>query len=272
MSIYKRCLIFLVVGLLAMFSTTVQAGLIPVFEYSFPDSYDGTTQTVIDLSTAGNDATMRDLLLPGYVPDVRPPSFATGGSIYTAIGGSGMTDATKLLTNPVVAAHGGFTFDTWFMSDDSLTADGHLISNSGSDVLRVFDGKFQASMYAEDPPVNEHVYGPTIEADRWYHLAYRFDTMGNAVDAEGLILGELSLLVDNMVVGSAMMNRYPYTEILDRPIGFNGKGDQSGYWDVHPSSYLFNPSVSLGVVPEPSALVALAGLLGMLFVRRLIRR
>ena len=53
------------------------AAITPIFEYSFPASYDGSTATTItDLSTAGNNAAMdflRPLILREPLAVLEPP-------------------------------------------------------------------------------------------------------------------------------------------------------------------------------------------------------
>jgi hypothetical protein len=81
------------------------AALVPVLEYSFPNSYDGTSSTISDLSAAGNDGTMD---ATASLVDDRPTGFnASLMSLTGSNGGHGDTDAVDLLTNSAIGAAGG---------------------------------------------------------------------------------------------------------------------------------------------------------------------
>lgn len=60
---------------LGLAAATAQAALIPVFEYQFPASYNGSVNSVVDVSGAGNNATIPagfTLALSSNIPTGEP--------------------------------------------------------------------------------------------------------------------------------------------------------------------------------------------------------
>src|SRR3954447_10397958 len=96
----------------------------PVFSYSFPASWNGTGTAVTDLSAAGhNGVTNATLALSAIVP----PGAAAGTQSITATGGGIVTSANQLLTNPTIAAAGGYAYDVAFLWDGTdSTNNGHI--------------------------------------------------------------------------------------------------------------------------------------------------
>ena len=77
----------------------------PVFEYSFPASWNGTGTAIVDQSTAANDGhTNGTLALSANVP----PGATAGTQSITTSAGALVTNAADLLDNSIVAAAGGF--------------------------------------------------------------------------------------------------------------------------------------------------------------------
>lgn len=80
----RRSLKFLSLMVLAIsvMAMPAKAALLPVFEYSFPASNNGTGTAIIDLSATGNDATL-----------------------------GGATNAVSLLDNSTIDDFGGYVMD-----------------------------------------------------------------------------------------------------------------------------------------------------------------
>ncbi len=235
----------------------VQAAVTPVFEYSFPSSYDGSSTTVTDLSGAGNDATMD---LTGALVDDRPAGFDSSlMSLTGSNGGHGATTAIDLLDNSLVAAAGGFTMDVWFNWDGNFTDVRKLIDYAGTEHLSTVNSQLRFAL-------SDSAFTVTfdIQANTWYHAVAVFDSEGNSVDGNGDLAGTMYLYVDDVLVGSAAGTKSSFGDSLDRSIGINRWAGGGGDWN---QGAIFNPAVYLGVVPEPGSL-ALLGLGGLLIARR----
>ena len=97
-----------------------------------------------------------------------------------------------------------------------------------------------------------------------------FDTNGNAAVVDPSYAGEFrvdgtaTLYVDDVLIGTpTSMTLSGFGDSLDREIGFNMFPNEGDY----NQGMIFNPTVSLGVVPEPSS-AALLGLGGLTFILR----
>jgi hypothetical protein len=105
----------------------------------------------------------------------------------------------------------------------------------------------------------------TVLPSTWYSVALTF---GNTSMVGSDVAGTASLYVDGILVDSAAATKGTYGDSLNRPIGVGQLGANFGYL-VGFKGDIYDPSVNLGVVPEPStlALGALGGL-GMMWLRR----
>jgi len=262
----------------------------PVFKYHFPTSYDGTSTTVTDQSPAGHDGAAL-----GSSSATRPPLAAavppgaTGNSITTNAGGL-ETTATRLLDNASIAANGGFTFQTAFMWDGTArttfsgvqkildysgTESLQIETTAGNNTTALLHFIFTAQGTGGGPDV---VTGPSIpiSANTWYQATGVFDTLGSAVDANGFIPGLATVTATDLTNGGAPVSanapvtKTNYAETtLNRPIGIgelplNSTSSRLVTFDGD----IYDPAVSLGVVPEPAALA----LLGLAFPAAALRR
>lgn len=248
-----------------------QAALTTVFEYSFrgagdtSGSYNGSGTTVTDLSGAGNDGTIHPGTGGGIVDD-RPSGFSSSVMALTgSAGGHGSTDAIDLLNNTAVGANGGFTIDIWFKYD-GFGGTRKLIDYAGTESLRTNNGELQFALNNGGTIIS---FGQAT-VDQWYHVVGVFDTNGNAAVAdpgfagEFIVDGTASLHVDGVSVGTpTSMTLSSFGDRLDRGIGFNMWPNEGDY----NQGMIFNPTVSLGVVPEPSS-AALLGLGGLALILR----
>ncbi len=229
---------------------------VPVFEYTFPDSYNGTSSTIVDQSAAGNNGTMDTT--GGYLAGDRPSAFSTGGSITGAAGGHGVTNAIDLLDNTLVQANGGFTFDVWFQWEGTYTNSRKIIDYAGTENLRTNNSKIEFAISN-----NATVLSADIVGGQWYHAVAEFDTLGNTIDGSGDIAGEVRLWLDGTLVDSSATTLTDFGDSLNRGIGINHHPTGSEY----NQGKIFNPSVYLGVVPEPATMSLLA-LGGIAMLRR----
>ena len=244
-----------------------QASTTPVLEYSFPASYDGdaspASNVITDLSAAGNHATM-DTTDRALV-DNRPPGFDLSlMSISGSNGNHGATDNIDLLNNTDVAAAGGFTMDVWFQWEGVYTNIRKLVDYAGTEALRTSDSQIQFILSD-----SAYVVGMDIEANRWYHAVAVFDTGGNTpyagtYGADMDLDGTMSLYIDDVLVDSQPATKTGFGDSLDRSIGINRWAGGGGDWN---QGIIFNPTVSLGVVPEPATMLLL-GLGGLCLLRR----
>ncbi len=219
--------------------------LTPVFRYSFPESYDGTTTAIVDLSAAHNDGLMDGSGTGGYLNGQVPPGFA-GGSLTGATGGHGRTNATGLLLNSALESAGGFTIDLWFLWEGIYTDVRKLIDYAGTDNLQT-NGRRILFVFNDDI-ANQSLAAP-IQGQKWYHCVAEFDTRGNAI-VNGSITGIARLWIDDLsgaglqLIASREMTKTNYGDGLNRPIGINRWAGGGGDWN---QGRIFNPSVYLGV-------------------------
>ncbi len=125
-----------------LFAASAQAALVPVFEYQFPGSYNGTVSAVTDLSGAGNHATAigHPLALSSNVP-VGAPAGAQSLNLAAQVGNIRTTNI-DLITSTNVQAAGGLTYDFWFnpTGNNSIGANGNkIIDNAGTEYVAYLD-------------------------------------------------------------------------------------------------------------------------------------
>lgn len=252
MSVDRKYLVLFCIGLLALFAAAVDAAS-PVFEYRFPESFDGTSPACTDLSAAGNNALIYGL--DGYVSDERPAGFSSGGSLYGAAGGFGFTENINLLGNTAVAANGGYYFDLWVKPQAWAAGEiypSQIIDYNGTEGLRLTRmGTEGDYTYYFEFRGNEGgtfaINSDPVTLGQWYHIKCSFDTLDGLFSlSEGF--GVLS--VNDMMAEKTYSKRIgKSTNVYNRPIGLN---NWSGNYS-NPSSaiaihqgYVYNPTVGLG--------------------------
>jgi hypothetical protein len=240
----------------------------PVFEYNFPASWNGTGSVITDQSAAGNNGTFDGTLT---LDSAVPPGAAAGTqSINTSSGGI-LTGGTQSLNNAAVAAAGGFTYNVAFKwNGTDLTSFGHtqkLIDYAGTESLHLVTTTGSASLqmvFANNAGAETIANSTTIFPNTWYTVSLAFDATGRSVDGSGALSGWANMSVNGSLVSSVEVTKGNYGDSLNRPIGVGQLGAPFGYL-VGFKGDLFDPTVNLGIVPEPSP-TALLGMFGGLAV------
>jgi hypothetical protein len=244
----------------------------PVFEYSFPASWNGTGTVITDVSAGGNNGhSVSTLSLDAAVP----PGAPGGTQSVLTTAGAILTSANSLLNNSAIFAADGFTYNVSFMwngtDSTSFSHTQKLIDYAGTESLQLVTTTGSASLqmaFADDLGNETVAVSSTVLPNTWYSVKLTF---GNTSMVSGDVTGTANLYVNGGLVGSASATKGTYGDNLNRPIGVGQLGANFGYL-VGFKGDIYDPSVSLGVapVPEPStlALGAFGGGLGMLFLRR----
>jgi hypothetical protein len=221
------------------------AQFFPVFEYSFPDSYDSSVTAVVDLSTAGNNGTLDGT---AALIDNRPAGFdASLMSLTGSNGGHGRTDAIDLLENATIDDFGGFVFDVWMQWEGTFTNVRKQLDYAGTEYIRTFGGNVQFGI-SNGATVLSH----PINANQWYHVQGVFESGTNQTDVNGNLAGNAFLYVDGELVASAFnVSKTAFGDSLNRPIGINRWAGGGGDWN---QGLIFNPAVYLGQADEPMRL------------------
>lgn len=269
-----------VAAVFGLAASVANAQTTPVFNYNFPTSWSsGTvvtdTSPANDTGTAGVSMHLDAVNVPPGAPAGTDSINTTKGHIYT----SGL----QSLNNAAVWGAGGFTESLWFNWSGSNTAGSFggvqkLIDYSGTESLQlVTSGTGAAQQYnsAQLEMVFESDSGSpntnistTIMSNTWYNVTMSFAATSQPLGGTNDVTGMASLYLNGILESSGLETKGTYGDQLNRPIGIGGFG--------YPSTTLipfdgdiYNPSVSLGVVPEPTtlALGALGGL-GMLYISR----
>ena len=233
------------------------ADFTPVFEYSFPASYDGTGpgSSVLDQSSAGHDATVDAGTNTAALIDNRPSGFDSSlMSLTAANGGHGATTEIDLLENSTIDDYGGFMMDVWMQWEGTYTNTRKQIDYAGTEYIRTSGGDAVAGTTPVQFVLSDSgtILSHTINANEWYHVQGVFDSGTNQTDESGNLVGNAYLYVDGVLVDSAFgVTKTSFGDSLDRPIGINRWAGGGGDWN---QGLIFNPSVYLGHAEEPMQL------------------
>ncbi len=234
----------------------------PIFRYSFPKSYDGSNNLVVDVSGAGNDGSIPQGYPLALSSNVPPGARAGTMSLdLNATYGLITTQKTKLLNNADIAAHGGFTMDVWFNPTADMGGSGFrkIIDSSGVTYIAYEDVGTSGLWFSLDNAsilILDETDG--LKTDDWNHVMFLFDTTGFELQTNGSIEGAVTVVLNgrNFYLGDYV--RSTFDESLNRPIAIGRHPTSSG---EHFRGLIYEPSVSFGVteIPEP-ATMALLGL------------
>lgn len=263
-----------VAAVFGLAASAAYAQTTPVFEYYFPDSWNGTGTTVTDQTTAGNNGFTSG---SGLSLNNSVPLFGNGAqslSTWNGTAGGGiLTNGKDSLNNANVAAAGGFTYNVSFMWDgtnkSSFGATQKIIDYAGTESLQLITTNGSATLEMVFENDAKQVLAPvstTVLPNTWYSVTMTFN---NTTMVGDQVVGTADLNVNGVDVGSGTATKGSYGDSLDRPIGIGQLGANFG-WLVGFYGDIYDPNVSLnGPVPEPStlALGALGGV-GLLLRRR----
>jgi hypothetical protein len=234
----------------------------PLFDYRFPDSWDGAAPIVTDLSGAENHAAPTGApVLSLNVPPLTPPNLRSANTV----GGGFRTINTALLSNAAVAAAGGYRFDTTFVWNGTVAGSVQkIIDYAGTEFLQLqnFSPRGGAALlrfgFNDNTAIGPTLIAPVI-ANQWYRVTGIFNTDGNAVDIDGNLAGTATLIVNDIAVSSEPVVKTVFGDSLNRPTGIgNFSNAPSGVLQFRGD--IFSASITLGApVPEPAtALLAAA--------------
>lgn len=261
-----------VAAVFGLAASVVQAQTTPVFHADFPASWNGTSTTVTDQYGTSNVGFQSGTA--SYTTAAVPPGAlaGTGSMALSGVGGIKVTP-TALLNNSAVATAGGFTYSIDFLwNGTDATGFGHtqkLIDYAGTESLQLVTTSGSASLqmaFTDDLGSSAPVVSTTISPNIWYNVTLTF---GNTSMVGSDVAGTANLYVDGSLVSSASATKGTFGDGQNRPIGIGefGYGHTTSIIGLYGDIY--DASIQLGAVPEPStlALGALGGL-GMLLRRR----
>jgi hypothetical protein len=247
---------------LGLLPSGAQAQVTPVFDATFPASWNGTSTTVTDQSSAGN------IGFQSGTATYSSGSMVLGGAGGIKVTGNGTTFPTDaILNNTAIAADGGFTYNIDFLWNGATNATQKLIDYAGTESLQLNGQTGGLTMsFANDTGVESTPVSTTLTANTWYDVTLTFDTAGNSL-VGGDISGIADLYVNGALVSSGAATKGIYGDGLNRPIGIGefGYGHTTSILGLHGD--ISDASIDLGVapVPEPSTL-ALSALGGIGFI------
>jgi hypothetical protein len=244
-------------------------------QYSFPASWAGTGTVVTDLSAAAHNGVTDGT--PALSTAV-PTGAAAGTESLTTNSGGTQTTGLQLLSNATLQANNGFTYDAWFRWDGTSTKypTQKILDYGGTESLQLFNPAGANQTAGEE--VQFAFNGLTDAADAismivlpnvWYHATATFDSTGNIVNGTGGLAGLASLTINDGLIStssSLSVTKSNSGDTNNRPLA-TGILSFSGLSLVWFDGQIYNPTVSLGVVPEPTSL-ALLSLAAPLLLRR----
>jgi hypothetical protein len=252
----------LVFATLLTLSATGRSAFTPIFEYRFPDSYDGTAGApVIDLSDGGHNAgayTRNGEPALALSTEVPPGSPAGAMSLDLAtINGSIRTDATQLLERTGIVAAGGFMMDVWFKgvpAATTATSTQKILDDTGTEFIGVRgadgdgDGKFREMSIRLSSVANTFYLDEDdgLAPDSWNHITYSF-TVTSSV---GSVIGDVAIVLNGVTTtfpGRTLGSNSTYVN-FNRPASM---GRHPTNVSEHYLGLVYNPSMYLGTVPIP---------------------
>ena len=232
-------------SLLALVATSLHVNAQPVLIY---DAAGQTLPAVTDSSGNGNDGTAGGagvtIVADGPVAGSSSFAFDAGDDRIT-------TNAIDLLDNAAVVAAGGFTMDTWIRTDGvGLGNSASVIDYAGTERIQFDSGGTDAITFQISDGGAVVVSSVDVTDDAWHRVTAEF-IVSDGSDLAA-VAGDLRLTVDGITEPLVPGTLSDFGDSLDRPIGIGGH--PLGFaGDVY-TGLIHNPSVSLGLVPEPGLL------------------
>lgn len=250
-----------VATLIAAINATATASTTKIVQYTFPLSWNGSG-TVADLSPFANNGKIQG---SASVSATIPPGMPSSSqSIKTNSGGIVTSTATEfqLLSNSTLTNYGGFSYEAWFRWDGTSTnwPTQKIIDYSGTESLQLFNpnGKNQTAgemvQFAFNSATDAaNAISFPISANVWYHAIATFNSGTNKVNASGGLAGLATFSIDSgsgPTIGTLNVTKSNYGDGLVRPIAVGLNGETDGNY-VFFNGLIYNPTVSLGVIPQP---------------------
>ncbi len=237
--------------LLGMMATA--AGAEVVLHYSFSDA----TQlpTVLDLGPNANDGTAGPAaVLSENIPVAGVPDGLGNRSLdATVTGDDGVVSAQSLsLSNDLIAAAGGFTYETWFNWNGGGNVNS-IIDYAGTEklVIPIADGGVVKMRFDSGSP---DVDLGTAIAGQWHYAAVVFDTEGAGVNG-GAITGTLRTYFDTLTpIETWDVTKAAFGDSLNRPIGIakHPIGFGGDFFD----GLVYEPKITLGALTTEELMFA----------------
>lgn len=232
---------------------------VPLLEFAFPDSYDGTGDgaEVLDLTGNGYDAVATGLTPDAPVPlseDV--PAGAPQGARsldFASAAGAVVTTRLQVLNKPVIVEAGGFTIDLWFKGGLG-EGTGKVLDYAGTEYIAVSGSNSDADDNEGEVFVglsNNRNFA-VLDADDgylpdgWNHLVWTFEVTDEFDSAA--VVGNVVIDLNGIrtvVDGAVLTNQ---GDSLNRPLAI-GRHPVSG---ENFTGLVYHPVIHLGVPPVTS--------------------
>lgn len=234
----------------------VGASYDPLFGYSFPDSYDGSTNSapVTDLTGPGNNGTAIGTTtdLPVALSEDIPPGAVAGTKSlsYTNSPGTVATVKTKLLNRPSVTIAGGYTYDVWFKGVQGATIQ-KILDYAGTEYIGTKETNSDGDDNAGEVIISVSNSATFMVLDKddgldpagWNHLVFSFKVTD---ETNPLSLGGEATANLNGTITTRSGNLSNYGDTLNRTLNV-GSHPTAGV-DLY-RGLVYNPTVYLGVPP-----------------------
>jgi hypothetical protein len=259
-----------------------------LFDATFPGSWNGTSTTVLDLSGANNVGFQSGTAT--YSTSAVPPGAVAGSGSMVDAGAGGIKvtgngssfPVDGMLSNAVVAAAGGFTYNIDFLWNGTASPTTQkLIDYAGTESLQLTSLTNNSSAvlgmaFGGDTGAAPDVdlVSTTILPNTWYNVTMSFNTAGNVLGGTGDITGIADLWVNGVLVSTATATKGTYGDSLKRPIAIGELAYGHTTSILGLTGDIYSASVELGAVPAPEpstlALSAMGGLgfMGMMWKAR----
>lgn len=225
----------------------------PLLTYEFPESWDGVSTTVTDVSGAGHNGFLVGSLpvgVPLLSTNVTPNSPEGMQSVNT-VGGGFRTNDRRLLSNSAIAGAGGFRFKVSFYWDGANGANQDvqkIIDYAGTEFLQLEDidtinGTAKLRFGFNDSRSVGSNLITNIVAQQWYDVEATFHSFGKQAPNIA-IFGHATLSVNGHVLtDNVFKNRFG--DDLNRRIGIGIFSFDATSAELRFHGDIYSPSISL---------------------------